>query len=177
MRYNVAALLMAPTGEVRAVAVDYPLDMDADGLCTTGPVRGRVQLMRSPAGVLVQGRLVAPARTECVRCLMPVDVVLALDLEEEFRPTIELPGGPQPDTVPEDRATLIDELNVLDLQEVVRQGLILAAPAHALCRPDCRGLCPRCGADLNDGPCGCQPETDARWSGLRSLVDRAVQER
>ena len=171
MRYNVAALLKAPTGEVRRVEVDAPIELQTDGLTTAGPVHGAVLLMRSPDGVLAQGVLQVSARTECARCLAPVEVVIEFEMEEEFRPTIEVPGGPKPDRSFEDQAVLIDELNVLDLREVVRQGLLLAAPVRPLCREDCRGLCPSCGEDLNSGPCTCAAEPDPRWAGLRSLLD------
>jgi uncharacterized protein len=48
----------------------------------------------------------------------------------------------------------------------------LAAPLHVLCRPDCRGLCPTCGQNLNEEPCSCQPEPDPRWSVLQGLLEQ-----
>lgn len=171
MRFNVAALLMAPTGEVRHVVVDAPLDAEADGLRTTSPVRGSVRLMRCPDGVLAQGLLTVTAALECSRCLAPMKFELELELEEVFRPTVQLPGGPHVVREPDDPATLIDEVNVLDLGEAIRQGMLLAAPARSLCSADCRGLCCRCGADLNDGPCSCDERVDPRWAGLRAMLD------
>lgn len=56
----------------------------------------------------------------------------------------------------------------LDLRPVVREQWLLAAPGFFECRPDCKGLCPRCGADLNAGPCDCPPATDGRWDALRA---------
>jgi uncharacterized protein len=57
----------------------------------------------------------------------------------------------------------------VDLTPAVREKMILAAPRYVVCRDDCRGLCPRCGHDLNAGPCGCPPATDLRWQALASL--------
>jgi uncharacterized protein len=58
----------------------------------------------------------------------------------------------------------------LDLRPALREEWLLAAPTFALCREDCKGLCPRCGADLNDGPHDCaQPEVDPRWEALTKL--------
>ena len=57
----------------------------------------------------------------------------------------------------------------LDLRPVVRELWLLAAPNYALCREDCKGLCPRCGADLNAGPCDCPSVTDSRWDALTKL--------
>lgn len=63
----------------------------------------------------------------------------------------------------------------LDLRPALREEWLLVAPTFALCREDCRGLCPRCGADLNDGPHDCaQPEVDPRWEALTKL-DRSGQ--
>ena len=58
----------------------------------------------------------------------------------------------------------------LDLRPAIREEWLLAAPTYALCREDCRGLCARCGADLNAGPHGCSDETeDPSWEALRKL--------
>lgn len=56
----------------------------------------------------------------------------------------------------------------LDLRPAVREQWLLAAPGFLECRPDCKGLCPRCGADLNAGPCDCPPASDVRWDALRA---------
>jgi uncharacterized protein len=57
----------------------------------------------------------------------------------------------------------------LDLRPAIREQWLLAAPSYALCRDDCKGLCPSCGADLNAGACGCPPAADARWDALKKL--------
>jgi uncharacterized protein len=54
----------------------------------------------------------------------------------------------------------------IDLRPAVREQWMLAAPEYVLCRDDCRGLCARCGADLNAAPCSCPPDTDSRWTAL-----------
>ena len=62
----------------------------------------------------------------------------------------------------------------LDLTPMVREEVLLAIPDSPLCRPDCAGLCPTCGADLNAGPCGCeQPGGDDRWAVLDQLLQSA----
>ena len=58
----------------------------------------------------------------------------------------------------------------LDLREALREELLLAVAQFVECRPDCRGLCPECGANLNAGPCGCRPERDPRWEALSDLL-------
>ena len=55
----------------------------------------------------------------------------------------------------------------LDLRPAIREEWLIAQPRFVLCREDCLGLCPKCGADLNDGQCSCPPQTDSRWDDLR----------
>jgi uncharacterized protein len=96
---------------------------------------------------------------------------VTLLLEEEFLPTIDVVKGTFLEVEEDDTAILIDQHHVLDIAEVVRQALLLEIPMHLLCKPDCLGLCPTCGQDLNAGPCGCLPaDVDARWAELSALL-------
>ncbi len=175
MRINVADLLRAATGESLVVDMQEPLPFDEEGVRLDGPVRGRVALMRDHAGILVQGDLAAVVSTACSRCLRPVDVEVVFRLEEEFHPTVPLPGGP-PVLAEADRepATDIDQHHVLDLSEVMRQSLAVALPWNVLCRRDCAGLCPSCGINRNVGACACEPAPDPRWSVLGALLSKAA---
>ena len=58
-----------------------------------------------------------------------------------------------------------------NISEVFEPDIILSAPSKTLCSESCEGLCPRCGHELNQGPCACAPETDPRWDALRTLID------
>jgi uncharacterized protein len=174
MQYNVAGLLKAPTGDARRVEVDELVVIDDLEVRLVAPVRGEVALIREPDGVLASGRFRTRAAMACARCLAPVEQDLAFELTESFRPTVYIPGGPVVSVDPDaDPATLIDELHVLDLREVIRQAIELAVPLHPLCRPDCRGLCVQCGRDLNDDACTCTDEPDPRWDELRALLEAA----
>lgn len=172
MVYNVAGLLKAHTGETRELFLEAWPELGEPDVRLLAPVTGLLYLTRDHAGVLVRGRLSTRMQVPCARCLEPAVTDLGVDLVEHFRPTVYLPGGPLVEPDPEaDVATWIDERHQLDLSEVLRQALLLAVPAHPLCREDCRGLCPRCGQNLNEGPCGCAPEPDPRWQALRALLD------
>ena len=104
----------------------------------------------------------ADLHCQCDRCTrefdMPVNIPLeyglAAELEDEEDPDYFLLNG--------------DELDIDDLLE---SGYILNMDMQFLCRDDCKGLCPRCGADLNDGPCGCKAESDPRLAVLEQLLD------
>jgi uncharacterized protein len=131
---------------------------------------GPVRLMHTQGGVLVQGKLHAEVMLACSRCVEPVVVPLDVELEEIFTPTIDILTGRLVQSEEEDRALWIDDRHILDLTEVLRQNILLTLPMHVLCSEDCRGLCPVCGQNLNQGSCGCTPEPDARWAALLDLL-------
>ncbi len=109
-----------------------------------------------------QAKLATVVRSECRRCLVPVDVPLSQSLGLVF-------VGEEDATRDDDCYVVPRRATTLDLAHAVREELVLAVPQFVECRQDCRGLCPRCGADLNAGPCGCQRETDPRWEALTKL--------
>ncbi len=102
-------------------------------------------------------------REDCRRCLAPVHVPLRLSLSLVFASGEDTPEGDGCYRVP-------PRTQLLDLAPAVREEVLLALPHFVECRPDCRGLCPRCGANRNDGPCGCAPAADQRWDALRALT-------
>ena len=70
----------------------------------------------------------------------------------------------------EDDAFTIDNVHQMDMSEPIRQALLVALPMRPLCRENCRGLCPVCGANRNNTDCGHHEEPmDSRWEGLREL--------
>jgi len=133
--------------------------------------------LREP--VVVSGRLQAigegrfywqgAARTvvqgECRRCLIPVATPLHLEIGALF--TQDPEGVDDPDSY-----AVAPEATEIDVTPAVREELLLAAPRYVVCREDCKGLCPQCGKDLNAGPCGCAPVTEARWQPLKALKDK-----
>ncbi len=127
-------------------------------------VEADVVLDSVDGGIEVSADITAPWSGECRRCLKPVGGRLTTHVREMYRPR---PPGEPPDE-DEDTYPLSGEL--LDLRPLVRDAVLLELPIAPLCRPDCAGLCPTCGADLNDGPCSCPaPGGDPRWAVLDTL--------
>ncbi len=118
-------------------------------------------------GVLVTGRVEAPLEGECARCLDPIHEHGSYQITELYN----YPGRDSED----DELFLDGEL--LDLEPALRDAIVLDLPFTPLCRPDCAGLCPTCGAKLNDDPEHSHPEqVDPRWSELDRLrTDQAGQ--
>jgi uncharacterized protein len=175
LSFNVAQLLKEPIGVTRSGRVVADLfrlvpELRQDQSSTETALVGSVRLMHSQGGILVQGKLYAETTLACSRCLQPVVVPLNVDLEEIFVPTIDIITGRMLDIEEEDRALWIDDRHILDLAEVLRQDVLIVMPMHVLCSNDCRGLCPSCGQNLNEGNCNCTPEPDTRWSVLLDLL-------
>ncbi len=176
--FNVAQLLKEPLGATRRGEIDARLqdlvpDLRRSGLAKDDPqmtLQGNVRLMHTTDGVLVQGDLAATVTLPCVRCLEPVTVPLDVPVEETFVPTLDVVTGQALRPEEQDEALWIDEHHILDMSEVLRQDVLVDMPVHVLCRPDCKGLCPTCGKNLNEGPCDCQAEIDPRWARLADLL-------
>ena len=167
--YNVSTLLREPIGSTREFDVDERVLVD-----TEEPrherVTGSVVLLRTKDGVLATARLHGEQPERCSRCLRQLAVPMRLDIEEEFIATVDVRTGAKLARPEEPEAFLISAQQQLDLEEVVRQAWALALPMQPLCRPDCKGLCARCGTDLNESVCTCSPEEDDRWSPLKKLL-------
>jgi uncharacterized protein len=178
MRFNVAQLIKGPTGASRQYDVHAETGVLDSQLELLEPLVGSVTLMRTSQGILVTGRLSTKMPAECRRCLEPYDAEVVVDLEEEFLPTVRISDAPVDEVPDEDRDAdlLIDTDHILDLSEVARQELWLAAPLNGVCRPDCSGLCSQCGGNLDKGECSCeQAPIDPRWAALQALISNEPQ--
>lgn len=112
-----------------------------------------------------QGSLRTVVEGQCRRCLAPVTLPVTAQIGALFS------QGPDAEDDPDCYAVSPDA-RVIDVTPAVREELALTAPEFLLCREDCKGLCPRCGHDLNQGPCACPPATDPRWAGLEGLKSK-----
>lgn len=168
MQYNVAQLLMEPIGSSRSYQIE---ENYTEALRITDWVAGTVKMVRTHQGVLVKASLDVQTTLICGRCLEEFPRPSALDIEEEFFPTVDLHSGPKVLPLPEDEGDLrIDADHMLDLDEMLRQYVIADMPMKPLCRQDCSGLCSLCGTALNQGECDCdRAPVDSRWEALADL--------
>jgi len=135
--------------EARATAEELQLPPDQ----WPGGVEATLGVDRTGNLVSVRGRLRSAARLECVRCLRPFDLPMVVDLTVVADRAAG--RGRFEEDLEADRYMVFHDGRQLDLREQARESLLLELPITPHCREECRGLCPRCGADLNEGSCAC----------------------
>jgi uncharacterized protein len=167
MQFHVLRELRQSIGSVN----EY--DLAEDRVAVEGDVlrglSGVARFLRTDRGLLVKVDATAKLETECSRCARDVLVPMEIHFEEEYVPTVDAETGAKVYVSEDEESFRIDPHFWLDLREGLRQYILLNEPAKPLCRDACAGLCPNCGADLNEGPCQCQPTGDERWSVLAGL--------
>jgi len=137
-------------------------------------ITGTVEFSNTGRLVLARGRVEAHVEVECSRCLTRFGVPVEALIEEQF-PIPNYQGGLAQEEEEEEPVPVEDELlfvdNVLDFSELIRQSLVVAMPIRPLCEETCKGLCVRCGKNLNEGPCGCPEVIDTPLAGLAELLE------
>ena len=155
--------LRLTAGEGRRLDLDvalHPLDFAGERYETESPVTARLDISRmTGGGYSLRLRFSAALRGPCMRCLRDAEPVTDVDSRE-----VDQPGGGEELTSP----YLADE--ELDVARWANDAYSLALPAQIVCRPDCAGLCPECGADLNDEPGHAhEAAPDPRWAALDQI--------
>ena len=152
-------------------SIPFSVSVDLSDLCygVSYPVSEPVLAqgsVRNTAGVLMmEGQVRTTIHGICDRCAgsfdrevtFPIDVVLVTELANEEN---------------EDEWVFPLEGDSADLDDIVRTVFVLNLDSKLLCKEDCKGLCPRCGKNLNDGPCNCQKELDPRFAALKQLLEK-----
>jgi uncharacterized protein len=159
LKLNVGFLLSDGPGHSRDMTFDFPAVRVSDDMLLHF-LQGELRISRTKEGLLLQGKFAAGIEDQCSRCLDDVERELALDVEE-------LIAYPDPS-----RAEFsVSDDGILDLAPLIRAEALIAMSRRALCRPDCRGLCAECGANLNYELCTCHAdEIDPRLAKLKELL-------
>ena len=160
LKLNVGHLIAAGSGHSQETEFDIPaLRLDDELLVEY--IRGPLRLSRNKEGILVQGDLEIGLESECDRCLEPVSQSIPVKIEELYS---------YPVTVGIEFT--INEDGILDLAPLLRAEVLIDSARGVLCRDDCKGLCPECGANLNHAACECDlDDVDPRLAGLQALLN------
>ncbi len=133
-----------------------------------GSIHGTVHLSKHNKDILVRGHLEGELTLSCGRCLEPYAAPLETDFDLLMAPGPWEVGAEEEELTPQDLDQDFYNGENVDLEAVIREQIILTVPLKPLCREDCRGLCPVCGANLNLETCGCKVEKND--SPLANLV-------
>lgn len=166
-------------GALKRVArtVVAPSDLGNEVIATPPGAKLDIELRMESVmeGVLVTGTVLAPLAGECVRCLEPLTDEVEAEFQEMFAyPEADAFGGTRRDAADEDGAAEEEYVlrgDLFDLEPVLRDAIVLSLPLRPVCREDCPGLCPDCGAPLAGDPGHHHDDAvDIRWAALRDLA-------
>jgi len=180
MEFKISELEQEPIDfdlQFKAGSINYGDEAEQSGPLAAS---GRAEVLhehRGPKEIVADIRLRAHYagnfEVPCARCIEPVPVALESDFDLIFRP-VGADAGPQ------ERAITAGETEIgyyqrdsLLLEDVLREQVLLSLPVRTLCKPDCKGLCPRCGQNRNNQACSCEEgPSDPRWEALAGLRGR-----
>ncbi len=163
MRLNLSAIIESP-----GASLPFEAELETGGLDfpSVAAYRGRPRAsgrVVNEAGILrVEGELKAELTCVCDRCGAAFDRTKRTKLHATL---VDVDDGENPELF------LLDGSEV-DLDEILVTNFVLDMESKVLCREDCKGLCPRCGKNLNLGPCGCGKQIDPRFAVLEQLLDK-----
>ena len=163
LRLNVGFVVAQSAGFSR----DFPFDLPQINIppdLHISNLYGTVRVTRTPQGILLQAEFTAQTELECVRCLTDFQQSLAINFTELYAFSQRYMT---------DSGLLMPETGIIDLAPVMREYILLEIPISPLCRPDCKGLCPICGNNLNENTCHHEVESgDPRLASLKKLLDQ-----
>ena len=166
LRLDLARLEREGSVSIRAqVPAEDPL-WEGTGLVFDAPVSVNLRAQIAGSGeIVVRGQVEGVLRGECRRCLDPLRTDVRQDVTLVYAPE-DLLAGEEADVRP-----IPARARELDLGEAVREELVLNVDPFVVCKPDCKGLCPRCGVNWNQQTCECAVEEhDPRWDVLRRAL-------
>ena len=131
-------------------------------------VKGNIRL--ADPGVFVTGHIDTRAWVECDRCLQPVELPVNADFALEYIPGADYESSEAAELTDAEMSVSVFDGEAIDVDEIVKEQVLLAVPTRMLCREDCKGICPECGIDRNSGECTCvTDDIDPRWAALKNL--------
>ena len=137
-------------------------------LTAPATVNGKLRLAGNE--IFVNGHVDARAQVECDRCLKPIELPVNADFELEYITGSEYESSAVAELTEAEMSVSVFDGDAIDVDEIVKEQILLAVPTRMLCREDCKGICPQCGTDRNTGECKCVTEDiDPRWAALKNL--------
>lgn len=149
----------------------HELKLEEENLRLTEGTEVTGRAKRDGHRVRLRGKIKARAEIDCDRCLTPLDVPVETEFDVTYVPASAYAAEEETAELQEEDLSLsVFEGEAIDVDDLVREQVLLALPTRALCREDCAGLCPVCGINKNTNACQCESkEVDPRWAALKDL--------
>ena len=180
MEFKVSELEKEPIEfdlQLKTGAIDYGEEAEQSGpLATSGHAevlhehRGPKEIV---ADIRLKGQYAGEFKVPCARCVEPVKIPLSAEFDLVFRPVGADAGASERSISAGETEIGYYQGDSLLLEDVLREQVLLSLPVRTLCKPDCKGLCPRCGKNRNLEACSCEEApSDPRWEALAGLRSR-----
>jgi uncharacterized protein len=167
------ASLESGKGKFAHTYVEGELVLEEDRLRLVQPPTVQGEVRRADRRAHVKGRVVAGVQVECDRCLTWIELPVDSNFKLEYVTQEDYLAQQADELTNDDLDLTVFDGDVIDIDSLVVEEILLEVPDHILCKDDCKGICPRCGADRNSVDCDCETtEVDPRWTGLKELVNR-----
>ena len=162
MIIDVSSILKEFGGKIN---IDSELEINEDDVIFDGPVKIKGCIYNNGQSLTFKADCAGALKTQCARCLKDIDAEVEFSIEEIL---VQDDG----ETSTDDEDVILFEGYTVEIDDIVLNSFLLNTSMKYLCREDCKGLCQNCGADLNEGDCGCNHDViDPRWSGLAEMLN------
>jgi uncharacterized protein len=146
------------------------LDMETENVKLNSDIAVSCEITKNISKTDVTGSISVATEIDCTRCLIPIEQLLEFNFEAAYLPSEELLKESEAELEADDLDVDVLDADELDLREVVREQILLNLPDQLFCKEDCKGLCQKCGANLNLIDCSCkETEIDPRWAALKNI--------
>ena len=170
MRITLGDLELHPVA-ISATFAAGTLDLQPTEWTLSGPLTVQGEATLAGMDIVLRLRLDGQLAAPCARCLEAMGFDLRRELRLVYQPDSEMGDAPEVEIHTADTEIGFFQGDAIELEDVVREQVLLAAPMRALCREDCQGICPQCGLNRNADTCTCERAGDARWEALARLRD------
>lgn len=148
------------------------IESDTD-LKILSPVRALIRIDKKNSEIFLKGTLSVTLQQQCSRCLKTFDTEMKIDIDTLYRPSKEIDVEEHYELKSDELETAFYKNDEIDIDDLLKEQILLNLPMKPLCSEQCKGLCPKCGADLNITQCKCEiSEVDERLAVLKQLLKR-----
>jgi uncharacterized protein len=161
---------------------DEGLEIDSDESieteCVVSPVRAHLKIEKAESEIIVRGNVMADIKLQCGRCMEDFSAQRNIPVEVVYHSIDEIRKDETHEVRNEELDTGFYEGEELDINELMKEQILLNIPMKPLCSDECLGICIHCGTNLNKKKCDCvTDDSDPRFSSLKELLKKKTQER